>query len=76
MATNELSTTGRTKFKCSYVNAITNNVTTRNVQWREFYPVCGKLNLSCNPNAGAFLAAVTVCELHLWTWADQVSDAA
>jgi len=37
------------------------------VTWRIFYPVCPKINtVNCNPQAGAFLAAVTVCQLRLF----------
>lgn len=36
------------------------------VTWRLFYPNCGKLNQSCNPLAGAWVAAITVCNLRLF----------
>ena len=66
--------TTRTKLSCKYNNAISGVETTRLVEWRLFYPQCGKLNLQCNPQAGAYVSAITVCELHLWSWADELED--
>ena len=67
-----LATTGRTAMRCKYLNAISKTESTRDVEWKLFYPQCGKLNLTCNPLAGAYVPAITVCELRLWAWADQL----
>ena len=40
--------------------------TYRTVTWRVFYPQCPRLNMTCNPLAGAYVAAITVCQLRLW----------
>lgn len=51
-----------TGFRC--YNPIT-QVTTY-VHMRIFYPSCPKLNIGvCNPYKGAYLPAVTVCELNI-----------
>lgn len=36
------------------------------VTWRFFYPKCPKINQLCNPQAGAYVAAVTVCNQRLF----------
>jgi hypothetical protein len=35
------------------------------VTWRFFYPSCSKLNRMCSGN-GAYVAAITVCNLRLF----------
>ena len=42
------------------------NGTYTTATWRIFYPRCGKVNLTCNPLAGAYVAAVTVCKQSLF----------
>ena len=39
----------------------------REVCWRQFVPDCPAINFMCNPIAGAFVAATTVCQQSLWT---------
>ena len=54
-----MSTSG---FKC--YNQITGAVTY--VHMRIFYPQCPTLNLGvCNPYKGAYLPAVTICQLYI-----------
>jgi hypothetical protein len=36
------------------------------VRWRLFYPQCPKVNTMCNPVAGGYVAASTVCQQQLW----------
>ena len=36
------------------------------VTWRIFYPQCPKINQLCNPRAGAYVCAATVCRLGLF----------
>lgn len=36
------------------------------VTWRLFYPNCPRLNQLCNPLSGAYVSAVTVCQLSLF----------
>ena len=37
-----------------------------NVTWRYFYPQCEVGNLNCNGLAGAWVAAITVCNQQLF----------
>lgn len=37
-----------------------------NVTYRLFYPNCPKLHQFCNPLAGAYVSAITVCRQRLW----------
>ena len=46
-----------------------NNLVTRNVVSKVFYPRCPKVNNFCNPKAGAYVPAITVCNQRLWTYA-------
>ena len=68
-----IAETGRTMFGCKCTDSITNATVIRDVEWKLFYPQCGKMNQQCNPQNGAYLAAITVCEQNLWTWADQLN---
>ncbi len=42
----------------------------RKVTWRYIYPDCPKINMLCNPYAGAYVAAITVCNQQLWNYTD------
>lgn len=44
----------------------TNVTATGTVIWRLFYPKCPKVNSLCDPTAGAYVPAITVCLQHLW----------
>ena len=58
-----------TCMKCTYYN---NNpgigrTETRQVTMKLVYPSCPRsYNVFCNPKAGAYVAAVTVCNQQLW----------
>jgi len=51
--------------RCKYTNAQGQSAY-RTVTWRMFYPRCPKVNFFCNPLAGAYVAAITVCNQRLW----------
>jgi len=51
--------------RCKYTNS-QGQVAYRTVTWRLFYPRCPKVNFFCNPVAGAYVAAITVCAQRLW----------
>ena len=36
------------------------------VSWRFYYPQCPPLNFQCNGKAGAWVAAVTICNQQLF----------
>lgn len=36
------------------------------VTWKLFYPACPKVNQLCSPFNGAWVAAITVCNLRLY----------
>jgi hypothetical protein len=44
------------------------NGTFTTTTWRLFYPQCPKINVNnhCNPKAGAYVAAITVCTQRLF----------
>lgn len=48
-------------FKCKNTSG-----TITYVQYKVFYPRCGKLNQQCNPTGGAYLAASYVCRNRLY----------
>jgi len=53
-------------FKCVHRNMHGDVVIQKYVCWRLFYPQCPKINFLCNPIAGAYVPAVTVCSQNLW----------
>lgn len=55
-----------TCLKCYYYDPKTQVYRYRDVTWRLFYPQCPKINFFCNPLAGAYVPAITVCNQHLW----------
>ena len=56
-----------TCMKCRYYDPATSQYRYRDVTMRLFYPNCPKINMMCNPLAGAYVAATTVCSQHLWS---------
>ncbi len=56
-----------TGMKCAKPEDTSGNVYFTCARWRIFYPNCGRnLNGLCNPQAGAYVPAITICTQRLF----------